>query len=70
MSECRKVQVERPSSSVLGGQSVGVGVEVWSARVVEDVDDVLEGADLACLVSARHDAAEVQRRHLASEMEC
>lgn len=25
---------------------------------------MLEGADLACLVSARHDAAEVQRRHL------
>lgn len=43
------------SRFVTGGGAV---FEYWEEAVVEVVED------LACLVKARHDAAEVQRRHL------
>lgn len=52
---------------MLGGQS-----EVWSwdddGVVVEAAVEavVVEEFDLACLVMARHDAADVQSRHLSS----
>ena len=67
--ECRSVQVERPSCSTSGGQSegssLGEGVAAAASAGVEVV--VLVLAELfmsACFVNARHEATEVQVRHL------
>lgn len=65
--ECRRVHVDRPSCSTSGGQSEVEGEEgpvvvVVVGLEVVDWDD--EGDDLACLVKARQDAADVQSRHL------
>lgn len=64
---CRKVQVERPSSSTSGGQSVwveeegggvddGVVAAAAPAAIPPDVE--------ACLSIARHEAADVHVLHL------
>ena len=70
---CRSVQVERPRVSTSGGQSDGCD---WDWRAWEGVccvdwgcgcwveDEMVEEDLLACLVKARQEAAEVQRRHL------
>jgi hypothetical protein len=74
---CRRVQVERPSSSTSGGQSggisVGWGVEwevVAGVGIVEGDDDEVEAVEEegevcdCCFVRARHEAIDVQVRQL------
>lgn len=79
---CRRVQVERPSCSTSGGHSEGVEgavaeagaargfVDVVILSVEEDKGEVFEGAEsvLACFARARHEAAEVQVRHLVKQV--
>lgn len=71
----RKVQVERPSSSTSGGQSVWVEAGGAGMEVVDDVVDVVVVAarpapaamppDVeACLSIARQEAADVHVLHL------
>lgn len=75
--ECRRVQVERPSASTSGGQSEGVSLgEDVAAAASAGVDAVILlvlGAEVellrsACLVKARHEATEVQVRHLGGDI--
>lgn len=75
--ECRRVQVERPSSSTSGGQSGGIVLEEKVAGAARGVVGVvlvvlvlvvlegeLELSILACLVRLRQAATEVQVRQL------
>lgn len=62
VSECRKVQVERPRASTSGGQSAGIGSVEGLAVLVAAAPAAV--AAEACLVRAFQDATEVQRRHL------
>lgn len=73
---CRKVQVERPSSSTSGGQSVWVdgvdggkfvdvdGVVVAAAAAAAPAPAVIPPGIEACLSIARQEAADVHVLHL------
>lgn len=74
--ECRRVQVERPSSSTSGGHSDGVEGAAADAEAARGVVDVVilsaeeESGEVwfesvfACFARARHEAAEVHVRQL------